>query len=251
MKIIRSAFIVLACTLLSGMSFAGTLQDKPATIFYPAGHYLEGWPRTVGVDLFGYNYQAHRFTGWFANVYLGGDGYPPYGGDTEGYYEALVEYGYFASVADAEAVLSAFDYWDQRDQWLVMKWNDAWLSNKDLGDDFGGTVPDGNLDRHFGYPTYSGSGAWVTNHRSGIDYIEKNGEMKQVRWSYFIKIITPPSDAYKIAGVWYTAEGELIGPDRFGNFAAVQIISNDPVYDENGLLYGSPAGVGFGVYGPE
>ena len=250
MKIKRS-LLLLSCAFLSGAAIAATLKDKPATIFYPTGHYLEGWPRTVGTDLFGYNYQARKFVGYFANVELGGDGYPPYMGDTEAYYEALVEYGFFGSVEDAEATLSALDYWSQRDQRLVMKWNDAWLSNKDLGDNVGGTVPDGELDRHFGYPTYSGSGAWLTNHRSGIDYIEKNGNLKEIRWSYFIKIITPPSDAYNVDGVWYTADGELIGPERYGSFAAVQIISNDKVYDENGLLFGSPAGVGFGVYGPE
>ena len=40
---------------------------------------------------------------------------------------------------------------------LVMKWNDAWLSNKDCDGD-------GLLDRHYGYDSYIGSGAWETNH---------------------------------------------------------------------------------------
>lgn len=251
MKIDKLILIALCLTVFAGISGANTLQDKPATIFYPAGHYLEGWPRSVGTDMFGYNYQAHKFNGSFANVYLGGDGYPPYMGDTDAYYEGMVLYGFAGTVEEAEAILSAMWYWDSRDERLVMKWNDTWLSNQDRGDDFGGTVPDGDLDRHYGYPTYKGSGAYVTNHRSGIDYIEHKGKIKQVRWSYFIKIITPPSDAVKVDGYWYTADGIEIGPDRFGNFAAVQMISNDPVYGENGILYRSPNGPGFGIYSPE
>ena len=251
MRTAKTMRVVLCCVVIAGVARAATLKDKPPTIFYPEGHYLEGWPRSGGNDMFGYNYQARGFGGSFANVYLGGDGYPPYGGDTEGYYGAMVEYGFAATVEEAEAMLSAIWYWESRDVRLVMKWNDAWLSNQDWVDDAGNPVPDGNLDRHRGYPTYSGSGAWLTNHRSGIDYIEHKGKIKKVRWSYFIKIITPPSSAYKVDGVWYAEDGVMIGPERYGSFAAVQIISNDPVYAEHGVLYRSPAGSGFGTYGPE
>ena len=49
---------------------------------------------------------------------------------------------------------------EYKDVKLSMKWNDAWLSNKDCdGDD--------TLDRHYGYDSYIGSGAWLTNHQSG------------------------------------------------------------------------------------
>lgn len=243
--------VAISCVVLAGIADANTLKDKPPTIFYPPGHYLEGWPRTVGADMFGYNYQAHVFNGYFANVYLGGDGYPPYMGDTEAYYEAMVMYGFASTVEEAEAILSAWWYWDNRDEHLVMKWNDAWLSSQDRGDDNMGSVPDGALDRHYGYPTYSGSGAWVTNHRTGYDYIEHRGKVKRVRWTYFIKIITPPSTAYKVDGIWYTEDGVEIGPDRFGAFAAVQMVANDPVYGEHGILYRSPNGPGFGIYSPE
>jgi len=43
---------------------------------------------------------------------------------------------------------------------LMMKWNDAWLANTSCDGDF-------VLDRHFGFNTYLGSGAWLTNHQSG------------------------------------------------------------------------------------
>lgn len=49
---------------------------------------------------------------------------------------------------------------------LMMNWNDAWLSNKSCdGDNY--------LDRHYGYASYQGSGAWLTNHASGTytDYV--------------------------------------------------------------------------------
>ena len=47
--------------------------------------------------------------------------------------------------------------WPYRSIKLVMKWNDAWLSNMDRDDD-------GMLDRHYGFSSYIGSGAWETNH---------------------------------------------------------------------------------------
>jgi hypothetical protein len=43
----------------------------------------------------------------------------------------------------------------------MMKWNDAWLSNKDCD-------KNGKLDRHYGFSSYIGSGAWLTNHASGV-----------------------------------------------------------------------------------
>lgn len=66
-----------------------------------------------------------------------------------------------------------------------MKWNDAWISNKDCDLDF-------KLDRHYGYDSYIGSGAWLTNHQSGK--AEVNGKLR--KWTYFIKIVAAPSDAY-------------------------------------------------------
>ena len=50
-----------------------------------------------------------------------------------------------------------------KDVKLQMKWNDGWLSNKDCDEDH-------LLDRHYGYDSYIGSGAWLTNHQSG-EYI--------------------------------------------------------------------------------
>lgn len=120
---------------------------------------------------------------------------------------------------------------------LQMKWNDAWLSNKSCdGDNL--------LDRHYGYPTYIGSGAWLTNHQSGLT---PDGE----RWTYFVKIVAAPADAYKDGGNWYMADGAEIGPVIWGAFAIIQQVSNDPSLGEHGLLSKSPAcPPGFGFYKP-
>jgi len=195
-----------------------TIQDGILT--YSAGHYLEGQPLQLGYDIFGYNYQAHMFNGYYCNVYLGRDGFPPYEGDAEAY------------LAENPEAANHWT-WPYRDIQLVMKWNDAWLSNKDCDGD-------GLLDRHFGYESYIGSGAWETNHQWGIDDGEK--------WSYFCKIVAVPSDAYKEGGIWYAADGTEIGPVIWGAFAIIQEVSNDPTLNEHGVLYKSPAGPGFGKW---
>lgn len=154
---------------------------------------------TTGYDQFGYNYQAHMFNGRYC---------------------------------DNDRVIGG-TYCDVN---LIMKWNDAWLSNQSYdGDNL--------LDRHFGYSSYIGSGAWLTNHQSGIN---PDGS----HWTYFVKIVAAPADAYTTGGNWYTADSTEIGPVIWGSFATIQQVSNDPFYDEHGLLYKSPAAPGFGFYKP-
>ena len=230
MKILKNALFILLCLLFTGVAGANTLRDRPPTIFYPAGHYLEGWPRSVGFDMFGYNYQAHKFQGYFVNVYLGGDGLPPYGGDDEIYYAALVSYGYFDSVEDAEASLSGAWYWGLRNTTLRMFWNDAWLSNQDLGDDAMGSEPDGNLDRHYGYPSYFDSGAELIQYQVEPMQVVRKGKVKTENLYYYSKIIAVSSDDVLIDGVWYTPEGIEIGPQSNGQFAKVKTFLHDP-YD--------------------
>ena len=121
-----------------------------------------------------------------------------------------------------------------------MKWNNAWLSTMDCDND-------GNLDRHFGYSSYIGSGAWLTNHQAGK--VDVNGKMR--KWTYFIKIVAAPSDATVEDGTWYAADGTEIGPVIWGQFAIIQEVYNDPSSGAHGLLYKSPAGPGFGQFGPE
>ena len=192
-----------------------SIQD--GTLTYAAGHYLEGQPLTTGYDIYGYNYQGHMFKGSYANVYLGAAGFPPYNGNDE---------EYLAENPNAENHWA----WAYREINLVMKWNDAWISNKDCDGD-------GKLDRHFGFDSYIGSGAWETNHMEA-------GKGKE-HWTYFTKIIAAPADAVKDGGIWYTADGVEIGPVLWGDFATILEVESG-----SGAYYKSPAGPGFGKYMP-
>jgi hypothetical protein len=215
------ALLAMPVTAASGGKKVGTtIQDGSLT--YAPGHYLAGQLLKTGYDIFGYNYQAHLFSGSYANVYLGGAGFPPYTGDTEAYLAAN------PAAANHWA-------WPYRDVKVEMKWNDAWISNMDRDGD-------GKLDRHYGFAGYIGSGAWETNHMWGVD----NGN----KWNDFVKIVAVPADAVKVAGVWYTAGGVEIGPDIWGEFATIQEVYNDQATGDHGLLYKSPAPSGFGYYLP-
>jgi hypothetical protein len=102
---------------------------------------------------------------------------------------------------------------------------------------------DHKLDRHYGYATYIGSGAWLTNHQTGT-YVGNDGKKHQ--WTYFVKIIAVPADAYKANGIWYAADGTEIGSVIWGEFAVLQSIYNDPYGGFTGKEYLSPSGAGLG-----
>ncbi len=192
------------------------IQDGILT--YSDSHYLvlTGDPLLkTGYDIFGYNYQAHLFNGYYCNVYLGGAGFPPYDGDSE---------SYLAANPGAESHWA----WPYRDTWLNMKWNDAWLSNRDCDSD-------GKLDRFYGFDSYIGSGAWLTNHQRGEDDGQK--------WVYFTKIVAVPEDADLVDGIWYAADDTEIGPVIWGSFATIQEVESGI-----GAYYVSPSGPGLGKW---
>ncbi len=209
------ALLSLLVIILPAMAWGECVTLKQGVIKYSTGHYLAGQPIPVGYDIYGYNYQAHMFNGSYANVYLGGRGFPPYDGNDAAY------------LAKYPAVANEW-YWPYRNTNLVMKWNDTWLSNKDCDGD-------GKLDRHYGLPRYIGSGAWETNHMSGTD----GGK----HWTYFCKIVALPADAVRSGGIWYTADGTMIGPDIWGEFATIQEVASG-----EGATFVSPAAPGFGHY---
>ncbi len=120
---------------------------------------------------------------------------------------------------------------------LIMKWNDAWLANTDCDGD-------GLLDRHYGFNSYIGSGAWETNHQNG-EY-EKDG--KTCEWTYFVKIVAAPADAHIDNGTWYTADNVEIGPVIWGSFATIQSVYDNSCAEDYGVEYLSPNSPGFGVY---
>lgn len=184
---------------------------------YPPGYYLAGTPFSPGYDMFGYNYQAHIFNGYYVNVYLNRDGYPPFAGDAGAYLAA-------------NPGASGEWYWPYHNIQLVMKWNDAWISNQDCDDD-------GVLDRHYGFPTYVGSGAWETTHM--------HGTFDGCEFDSMTKIIAVPADATLVGDLWYAAGGAEIGYNIWGGneFAMIQDISNDACYGER---YVSPVRAGLG-----
>lgn len=155
----------------------------------------------TGNDLWGYNYQARKFNGMYCDSYRDAEWCQPY-----------------------------------KDIKLQMKWNDAWLSNKDCDGD-------GLLDRHYGNDSYVGSGAWLTNHMSG-EYEDAEGN--RCTWNYFVKIIAAPADATLDAGIWYASDGTEIGPVIWGSFAEIQVVENDPCAGVHGKQYISPDHPGLG-----
>jgi hypothetical protein len=156
---------------------------------------------TTGFDEFGYNYQGKMFSGRYC---------------------------------DSDRVIGG-DYCDVH---LDMKWNDAWLSNKDCSGDL-------KLDRYYGFDSYRDSGAWLTNHQSG-EY-EVDGEV--CKWNYFVKIVAVPTDATEEGGIWFTTEGDEIGPVIWNSFAITQKVENDACADLHGLQYKSDLN-GLGIFKP-
>lgn len=110
---------------------------------------------------------------------------------------------------------------------LIMKWNDAWLANVDCdGDEL--------LDRHYGFDSYIGSGAWCTNHQSGT-YTGDDG--KEHSWTWFVKIVAKPEDDFDCTSV-----GAL---EIWGSFCEIQSVYNDPYGGFHGVeLLSQPAGFG-------
>lgn len=209
-KTILSLIVVSMLVVSMGFVLAAksdNAKEKCTTIQSGELYASDGTLITPGYDEWGYNYQAHMFNGGYCDAYR-----------------------------DA-AWCQAY-----KDDNLIMKWNDAWLSNKDCDDD-------GLLDRHYGFNSYRGSGAWLTNHMSG-EYEDETG--KKCHWTYFVKIIAAPTDAYlrfsfpDMGFIWISADGTELGPRIWGQFAIIQEVENDPCGEIHGLQYLSPTRAGLG-----
>jgi len=185
-----------------------TIQDQVLTYSNSAGKI------PLGFDDWGYNYQGHMFNGWYHNNQRP---VPAYTKDT-------------------------IDQAPSR-TWLIMKWSDEWISNKDCNGD-------GKLDRGYSCdPVNAGSsncqGAWLTNHQFG-SYEGEDGKI--CKWNYFVKMVHPGDDAVKDGNMWYTADGEEIGTVIWGAYARILQISNDTCAGEHGVLNNWEAPTGFGFY---
>jgi hypothetical protein len=235
-----AALLVAALMLAPAPASAQCVTITSGQLLYRPGHYLAGQPMTPGVNPYGYNYQAHSFNGSYFNAYAGGDGLPPWDGDDAEYLAANP---------------SAVTHWAWQYRFLdvAMKWNDAWLSNKDCGGDgLAGGPPDGLLDYHYGFATFVGSGAWLTNHNSWKVTLP-NG--KESRASEFVKFMAIPEDAivagpthpYFMEGTVYLGN-KVMGPQIWGEFAVIHWVLNDRSSGNKGLALKSQLASGFGFY---
>lgn len=201
MRLVVIAIAVLMAIPVAAGAKQGVTTIQDGVLLDSTGNVIE-----LGFDQWGYNYQGHMFRGGYCDAYRDADWCEPY-----------------------------------KDDSLIMKWNDAWLSNVDADGD-------GKLDRHYGFPSYIGSGAWLTNHMAG-SYLDGDGNT--CNWNYFTKIVAAPADATKSTGTWYGADGVAIGPAIWGDFATIQEVYNDPCAGYHGISYLSPTNAGFGSYGPK
>lgn len=194
--------LALSCLLTVNTEAKGDCAEiQDGTILDSAGNVIE-----TGYDQFGYNYQAHKFNGTYDSS------------------DRVLDGTYWGDVAD---------YVDDK---LAMKWNDAWLSNKDCNGD-------NKLDRHFGHPSYIGSGAWLTNNVEG-DYYDADGNV--CHYTYFVKIVAVSADDNLVGGIWHDSDGVEIGPSIWGEFAIIQSIYNDPCGGFHGVEYLTPSRPGLG-----
>jgi hypothetical protein len=203
-KLMLVLMLVVTLFLTNGSVMAKPDKECADCTTIQSGELLasDGSVITTGYDEWGYNYQAHLFNGLYCDSYRDAEWCQPY--------------------ADVK---------------LSMKWNDAWLSNKDCTDD-------GLLDRHLGFESYIGSGAWVTNHQSG-EYEVEDG--KTCKWNYFVKIVAAPDDAIlEDDGFWYDSDGKELGPVIWNQFIIIQQVENDPCAGLHGQQYLSPVRAGLG-----
>ena len=205
MKKLAIVLLCLGLVITFSSQVMAKNAKKPECTTIQSGDILdsEGDVIETGYNEWGYNYQAHMFNGFYCDSYRDASWCQEYKEDN-----------------------------------LMMKWNDAWLSNKDCDGD-------GLLDRHLGYKSYIGSGAWLTNHQSG-EYLDDDG--KKCNWNYFTKIVAAPADASKVEGIWYAADGTEIGPEIWGDFATIQVVDNDSCAGISGAQYISPVGPGLGKW---
>jgi hypothetical protein len=117
------------------------------------------------------------------------------GYDKWGYnYQANMFNGWYDNNTRTEPLVTSGDS-------LMMKWNDAWLSSKDCDNN-------GKLDRHYGFSSYRGSGAWLTNHASGT--YQKGWDVSGT-WNFDLDSTRWPGTYSKIMTIVQDPSGNITG----------------------------------------
>lgn len=201
----RTALTLLIVGLLVAATASVVMAGKPVD-FDDKGNETS-WDHGP-FDKWGYNYQAHLFSGLYHN----------------------------ASRPDTPCVLGSC----ASDTYLIMKWSDEWLSNQDRNDD-------GKLDRGYSCDPVNASssaceGAWLTNHQRG-EYVNDDG--RTCKWTYFVKIVYPPGGPVDIDGNGY--DDNTGGSIIWGAYVRIQQVSNDTCGGEHGNVF-SVQPAGFGAY---
>ncbi len=182
--------LIIGIVLVSGTSFAAKGGKYAGCTTIQDGTLVDSAknPISVGYDQFGYNYQAYMFNGRYC---------------------------------DSDRVIDGpYCHVD-----LIMKWNDAWLSNKDCNND-------DTLDRPSDFNSYISSGAWLTNHQKAT---EEDG----CKWEYFVKMVAKPTADFDCTSVG--------GTEIWGSFCRIQQIYNSNCEGDEWhgvLLLAKPAGFG-------
>jgi len=135
MKKLMFVLVALALLAIPSATTAKGPKDKCTTIQDGTIYASTGELITTGYDEFGYNYQAHMFSGRYCD------------------YDRVID----------------GDYCDVN---LIMKWSDTWLSNKDCNGD--GLLDRGYSCDPVDADSSACEGAWLTNHQRG-EYVNDEG----------------------------------------------------------------------------
>ncbi|HHT9138987.1 MAG TPA: hypothetical protein ACFYEK_17305 [Candidatus Wunengus sp. YC60] len=180
----KKLFFLVAIATVFALTTTPALAAKPtkcATIQGGTLTDIKGNPISVGYDQWGYNYQAHMFNGLYDN---------------------------FSRPAEpvTKGTLN-----------LIMKWNDAWLSNQSCDGD-------SKLDRP---NPVKGSGAWLTNHITGTYASET-----KYNWN--------------VSGIW---NFDVVSTKYPGTYAKTMTITQDANGNITGTGANVPAGYTWSVAG--
>jgi hypothetical protein len=194
------AISMTACLAFASPTFAQSIECVTIGQAASRGEPLvaSGYAVHPGPDVWGYNYSASGFNGYLVN-YFHAD--PPY---------------------DRQTCSNSLSGCTR----LIADWNHELLSNRDCNGD-------GYLDHALDRGGWQGSGATFTNYLFGTCIADG----RERTFNEFLKMVAAPVDATLLDGVWYSADGEQLGPQIYDGFALVHHVVNDPCRALSGLQF--------------
>jgi len=92
------------------------------------------------------------------------------------------------------------------------------------------------------------SGTWEDTSSQSGTWLSTEGSAEKYKWNYFVKMVYPGDDAYKVDDIWYSADGIEIGTAVWGSYARILQVYNDQGTGEHGVEYNPAGPTGFGCY---